>query len=222
MGSQNMGRRGRAAGISAIVLMSLVLALLAEGPAHGYQLERLVWNRGFRYWAAVKRSSIYSALKRLGQLGLLEATLEEGSAAPRKVYAITEGGRKRLADETLSHLATPDHPHSEIDLGIYALPHLSRERALDGLASGRATLMGRLAFLEERLEWCKQQDLPLVALSFERPLLALRAELTWLDRVREAIEEGDLDTAALEWKLYEYRQPPEPRVPRDPPPRGKG
>ncbi len=198
----------------------LVLALLAEGPAHGYQLERLVWNRGFRYWAAVKRSSIYGALKRLEASELVTSTLEEGRAAPRKVYEITTVGRDRLAAETAEHLATPDHPHSEIDLGIYALPHLPPEQALEALDAGRATLSGRLGFLRERLAWSREQGLPLVALGFERPMLALEAELAWLDRVREAIGSGELDTTALDWKRYEYRQPPEPRVPKDPPPRG--
>ena len=41
MGSQNMGRRGRAAGISAIVLMSLVLALLASLKAAIGDLDRV-------------------------------------------------------------------------------------------------------------------------------------------------------------------------------------
>ncbi len=197
----------------------LVLAMLAEQPAHGYQLERLVWNRGFRYWAALKRSSIYHALKRLEQHGLVTASLEEGSAAPRKVYTITDLGRETLTDETRLHLSTPDHPFTELDLGIYALPFVGREQALQALAAGRATLAGRLGFLQERLAWCRQQDLPLVALSFERPLLVLEAEIAWLDRLREAIESGQLDTSAYEWQEYEYRQPPEPRVPRDPPPR---
>jgi DNA-binding PadR family transcriptional regulator len=198
----------------------LVLALLAEGPAHGYQLERMVWNRGFRYWASAKRSAIYLALKRLEEQCLVASVLEQGSAAPRKVYTITAAGRDRLTRDAIEHLEHSDHPHTEMDLGVYALPFLDREQALAALEGCLATLRGRLGFLEERLGWCRDQGLPLVALNFERPALALRAELTWLEGVIRAIREGEVDHTALEWQRYEYRQPPEPRVKKDPEPRG--
>ena len=47
----------------------------------------------------------------------------------------------------------------------------------------------------------------MVALNFERPLLALRAELRWLHRVEEALEKGDLDPKC-QWDQYEYLEPP--------------
>ncbi len=199
----------------------LVLALLAEGPAHGYQLERMVWNRGFRYWASAKRSAIYLALKRLSEQGLVASELEQGSAAPRKVYTITEAGRERLALDAVEHLSFSDHPHTEMDLGIYALPFLECDRALAALEQCHTTLSARYGFLEERLAWCREQEMPLVALGFERPALALRAELTWLEGVIEAVRSGSLDLEALEWQRYEYRKPPGSRVGKDPEPRRK-
>ncbi len=197
----------------------LALALLAEGKAHGYLLERMVWNRGFRYWASAKRSAIYLALKRLEEQALVASELEQGGAAPRKVYTITPAGRERLARDAAEHIGHSDHPHTELDLGIYALPFLEPERALEALEGCRVTLSDRLGFLEERVAWCEEQSLPLVALSFQRPALALRAELTWLEGVIRAVREGDLDPTALEWQHYAYRQPPEPRVTSDPEPR---
>jgi len=197
----------------------LVLALLAEGKAHGYQLERMVWNRGFRYWASAKRSAIYLALKRLEEQGLVDAALEQGGAAPRKVYTITPAGRERLAQDAAEHIGHSDHPHTELDLGIYALPFLEPGQALEALERCHATLCDRLGFLDERLAWCGEQNLPLVALNFERPALVLRAELVWLEGVIRAVREGELDPTTLDWQHYEYRQPPEPRVAKDPEPR---
>ncbi len=199
----------------------LVLALLAEGPAHGYQLERMVWNRGFRYWASAKRSAIYLALKRLEERDLVRSELVQGEAAPRKVYTITDAGRARLTQDAVEHIGFTDHPHTELDLGIYALPFLERDQALAALEQCQATLEARLGFLRERLAWCREQGMPLVALSFERPALALEAELTWLVGVIDSVRSGALDIDALEWQRYEYRRPPGSRVGKDPAPRRK-
>lgn len=188
----------------------LVLALLAEKGAHGYELESMVFDRGFRYWTDLRRSSIYGALKRLEADGLVRSHLVDGQGGPmRRVFSMTPAGRKRLCADTLRHLTAPAHPRSELDLGIYALPFLSRQEALDGLRASREHLEQRAAFLSERLRWCKARRLGMVALGFERPLLALRAELRWLRKVEEAIREGDLEVAC-QWDRYEYLEPPGP------------
>ncbi len=196
----------------------VVLALLAEADSHGYELESQAWKRGFRYWTDVKRSSIYQALRRMLKGGLVSYRIEEGGGPPRKVFAITETGRTRLASDTVAHLSCPDHPRNELDLGLYALPFVSGEEALVALQEGQRTLEARCDFLEERLAWCREQGLVHVALNFERPLLGIRAELAWLQRVEKALADGSLELEALQWGQYQYRQPPEPRVPHAPPP----
>ncbi len=199
----------------------LVLCLLGEDEAHGYHLEQHAWNRGFRYWTDAKRSAIYGALKRLETEGLVTSRLVEGDGPARKVYSITDAGQQRLAAEALEHLTCPDHPRNELDLGLYALPYIPADEVASALARAREFLSQRLAFIEERLAWCGANDLPLVALNFERPALTVRAELAWLEKVEQAVATGELDTTVFDWQRYEYRQPPEPRVPKDPPP-GRG
>jgi DNA-binding PadR family transcriptional regulator len=185
----------------------VVLALLAEGEAHGYEIQRVAANRGFRFWTDLRRSSIYNALGALERAGLVAGTTESGGGAARRVYRVTRAGRVRLEHEGWAHLARPAHPRSEIDLGIYALPFLPRARVGPAIAECLAHLRAREAFLAERLAWCEAHGLRMPALAFERPLLALRAELRWLDRVRD---EHDADVAACadEWDRYVYREPP--------------
>ncbi len=188
----------------------LVLALLAEGEAHGYRLEHMAWERGFRYWTDIGRSSIYAALRTLQREGLAEASLSQGGGPPRRVLRITEAGRQRLRDEAAAHLERPAHPRSEIDLGLYALPFLEPDAALASLRSGYAALAARRDFLAERLEWCRARHLPLAALNFERPLLALEAELAWLQKLIDGLAAGDLDLRSYDWQRYEYLEPPGP------------
>lgn len=184
----------------------LVLALLAESRAHGYEIQRLARNRGFQFWTKLQRSSIYNALVSLEAEGLISAHVEAGGGPDRKVYEITEAGRARLHEDGIHHLKAPAHPRSELDLGIYALPFLSRGDAKAALARCIEGLTQRKAFLEERLEWCRARELWIPALAFERPLLALRAEIEWLERV--AIEYEARRIKPDEWAKYIYREPP--------------
>ena len=73
----------------------LLLAVLAEGPAHGYGvIEALRARSGGRF--ALPEGTIYPALHRLERAGLLESTWAEGTPRPRRVYALTAGGRRAL------------------------------------------------------------------------------------------------------------------------------
>jgi DNA-binding PadR family transcriptional regulator len=108
----------------------VVLALVAEGDAHGYEIQRLAHNRGFRFWTKLQRSSIYNALVLLEKQRLITAHVRAGEGPDRKVYRITPQGRAQLRAEAVRHLGAPDHPRSEIDLGLRAaLPAEGRGRA---------------------------------------------------------------------------------------------
>lgn len=185
----------------------LVLALLAEGEAHGYELQRQVHDRGFRFWTNIQRSSIYGALKRLEREGLVRSELREGGGPARKVYRLTEDGEERFRTEGLSYLSAPAHPRDEVDLGVLTLPFVDLEASRQAIESASALLKAREAFVSERLEWCRARGLELPALNFERPLLTIRADLAWLERLRETFEGRREPPAPGEWRSYEYLRP---------------
>ena len=62
----------------------VVLSLLAEQPRHGYDLDRVIEQRGYRQWTSLAFSSVYYLLKRLSERGLLEP--DEGSQGRRTVF----------------------------------------------------------------------------------------------------------------------------------------
>ncbi|MCA9610888.1 MAG: PadR family transcriptional regulator [Myxococcales bacterium] len=189
----------------------VILALLNEEASHGYAIERKIHDRGFRFWTRLGRSSIYGALRALEKRGLVRVRLETGGGPPRKVFSTTAAGTKRLGESARRRLARPGHPRSELDLGIYGLPLLG-ELGAETIEASLAYLDQRRAFLEERLSYCRKRGLTLPALGFERPLLALRAEMRWLRKVRGALLDGSLDVATSQWADYEYREPPDPEA----------
>ncbi|QXX75664.1 PadR family transcriptional regulator [Methylovirgula sp. HY1] len=73
----------------------VILKLVAERPAHGYELIKAIEDRlGGAY--APSPGTIYPTLTLLEELGYVAITETDG---PRKLYAVTEAGRAALAEE---------------------------------------------------------------------------------------------------------------------------
>src|SRR6476646_2215531 len=77
-------------------LKYVILRLLAEKPRHGYEIIKELEERvGGAY--SPSPGTVYPTLTMLEDLGYARATPEEGS---RKIYEITDEGRKYLADNS--------------------------------------------------------------------------------------------------------------------------
>ncbi|MDX6437719.1 MAG: PadR family transcriptional regulator, regulatory protein PadR [Gaiellaceae bacterium] len=77
------------------VLDVCVLAVIADGPAYGYEMTKRLVERGL---SPVSEGSIYPILGRFEAQGLVE-TYREGSngGPPRKYYSLSASGRDALA-----------------------------------------------------------------------------------------------------------------------------
>ena len=87
----DLGGLGRYAGAATLILSSL-----ASGPKHGYAL-----TQDIEEFAAVRMQpgTLYGALTRLEERGLIEALREEGRRRP---YALTVAGGNALRDHLTS------------------------------------------------------------------------------------------------------------------------
>jgi DNA-binding PadR family transcriptional regulator len=75
----------------------VILDLLQERPAHGYELIRALEER-FRGFYSPSPGSVYPTLQLLEDLGYVTAAQQDG----KKVYSITEEGRKFLEENKRS------------------------------------------------------------------------------------------------------------------------
>src|SRR5437868_3078621 len=75
-----------------------VLALLAEGPTHPYEMDFVMRARGLTESFRLTRSSLYTVVEALHRDGLIvpQETQREGRRPERTVYALTEAGRAKL------------------------------------------------------------------------------------------------------------------------------
>ena len=79
------------------VLDSLVLAVLADAPAHGYAISARLEELGA---GEIAGGTLYPVLKKLDKAGFINADWELGESGPaRKVYLLTKEGKAHLAEQ---------------------------------------------------------------------------------------------------------------------------
>jgi PadR family transcriptional regulator, regulatory protein PadR len=79
-------------------LDGLLLACLEAGPRHGYAImEALRAGSGGQF--DLPTGTIYPALRRLEQAGLIKGTWSQAGGRQRRVYDLTPAGRRSLAAE---------------------------------------------------------------------------------------------------------------------------
>jgi DNA-binding PadR family transcriptional regulator len=80
-----------------MAIQHAVLALLAHGPSHGYQLKNAFEAAVGPQWGPLNIGHLYQILERLSRDGLVTSAREAQAIKPdRVVYEITPGGRTEL------------------------------------------------------------------------------------------------------------------------------
>jgi DNA-binding PadR family transcriptional regulator len=161
------------------------LALLAEGPAHGYELRGAVQERCGALLPPMNAGQVYNTLGRLESAGLVEGEEVPQSGRPdRRVYKITAAGR----DELAAWVTRPVAPTRFGDEFFFKLAFAG----LGGLADPRTLIDERRS---ESLQALRDIDAVArsgdrgspAALLAERAAVHLEAELRWLETCRERL-----------------------------------
>src|SRR5262245_3588741 len=125
-----------------------ILGLLAEGPSHGYEIERRIEERGMREWTELGFSSIYFLLKKLMARGLVEqSTADAVNPRARKTFELTKAGLALHVEETRRAIAEPRPVFPALLVGLAnwpALPSATAATALDERSTALAAELVRL------------------------------------------------------------------------------
>jgi len=152
----------------------VVLSLLAEQPRHGYDLDRVIEQRGYRQWTSLAFSSVYYLLKRLSERGLLEP--DEDSQGRRTVFRVTEAGHRELRQAAGERVLAPAPPSAGVLPALNAYSRLD-DPALAALLARRAeALLGRL---DELRALRAQVDEEHALAIFDYEILRQEADLAW-------------------------------------------
>ncbi|MEN1986385.1 PadR family transcriptional regulator [Paenibacillus hubeiensis] len=174
----------------------MLLQIIAESnPASGYDINKLIDQRGYREWANIGTTSIYAGLKKLNNKGLIESEVsgEKSGKGPAPTrFSITEVGMTALRDEIIVVLSSSRERDNRFDLGLAALPFIDKEAAIEALRK-------RLDYLEEALKKIKKKyksqgstRLPLhVRVLFLHPIHLIESEQVFVSKIiSELMEEA--------------------------------
>ncbi len=155
----------------------LLLGMLYFEPKHGYELDKLIKERGTRTWANIGFSSIYYLLEKLESRGHVQS--EGTSGKSRKSYAITAVGKELCALNTRRLLEERIVNKNPFMVGIANSFTLSEAGFEEQLAKREKELIAHLRTLEETAE--KQGRLPPPAkLLFSYSQSMIKAEIAWI------------------------------------------
>ncbi|HEY7731802.1 MAG TPA: helix-turn-helix transcriptional regulator [Gaiellaceae bacterium] len=171
------------------------LALLASGPAYGYELKQALEQRFGAALAPVNAGQVYTTLQRLERDGLVEGEGVPGDTRQKRVYTLTGAGRTALAGwVTASTPATRLRDEFFLKLVLAGTSGIADPRAL--IERQRRDVLIALRALGEANGAAPD---PVASLLAEGAALHLEADLRWLDLcesrllVREDTDGNDTD-----------------------------
>ncbi len=152
---------------------------------HGYQIRQGAVRDETEWWADVKPGSLYSALHRMADEGLIEVVrTEQPEASPqRTIYRITATGRDEFVtqrDEALQGVIFTSDP---LDLALRYVSDMTTPEVIQAVQSRHTALAERLAFHEEAYSSSEAYLVGLEAITFRHVLHRLTTEVRWHEQL---------------------------------------
>lgn len=125
-----------------------LLAALVHGPASGYDLSKLFDSGMSDFWRASSQQ-IYAELRKLDEQGLIEGEVSKRENRPqRRVYELTEAGRRKLHEFT-SAAPRPPVVRDEMMVKLYAIDAADVAATVEDLRTRAASSDSRVTELRQ-------------------------------------------------------------------------
>lgn len=171
----------------------VILGLLKERNLYGYELKHIIESH-MGDWTNIAFGSIYFALKKLMEESFVKqvAMEKEGSRPSRRVYGITEQGKKefiQLLEELWRGSIREYYP---LDIGLFFISELPREKSLELIGRRLEQIRYGLKHVEEHASHIiNNPEVPAQAGAiFSHSRYHMEAELYWLEEVEANIRSG--------------------------------
>ncbi len=162
-----------------------VLALLADAPAHGYEIKRGLEERFGTVIAPLNAGQVYTTLQRLQRDRLVTDDPVTQSGRPdKRVYRLTDAGHEALA-EWLGAPSAPTRLRDDFFMKLVLAHSMGLADPAVLIARQRETYLRALGELERVLAGDGADGT--TALVVEGAALHLEADLKWLDRCEEVL-----------------------------------
>jgi len=164
-----------------------VLALLADKPAHGYELKSSFEEAVGDQWGGLNIGHLYQILDRLHRDGLIDSERQPQAVKPdRVVHRLTPAGRAELDRWLGEPSARLRGYRDDFFLKLMAAVQAGDQQTLDGvLRRQRAHLLRELRSLADARAQAQSE---VVALLITAAELHIRADLGVVDAAEQALE----------------------------------
>ncbi|RCX16704.1 PadR family transcriptional regulator [Fontibacillus phaseoli] len=172
----------------------IILALLRDRPMHGYEIQQLIQTSRVDTWANLLSGSIYYALNKMEQDGLIRTEAEERTGARlRKIYAITETGEdmfQRMVREALT--LNPHSVKSDFSLALSWVETVPKEEAIPLLRQNLQQVEETLAFwkIGRELKGNHGALNAFAEASFDNAMALLQLDIDYLNRIIGLLEQS--------------------------------
>jgi DNA-binding PadR family transcriptional regulator len=163
-----------------------VLALLADKPAHGYELKSSFEQAVGEQWGGLNIGHLYQILDRLSRDGLIESERQPQPVKPdRVVHHLTAAGRTELERWLSEPSARQRGYRDDFFLKLMAAAQAKDQQTLDGVLRRQRTHL--LRELRSLTEARAQSPSDVVALLITAAELHVRADLGVVDAAEQTL-----------------------------------
>ncbi|MDN4643626.1 PadR family transcriptional regulator [Arthrobacter sp. PsM3] len=171
------------------------LSLLVEEPMHPYEMYQLLMARHEDRLVKVRPGTLYHAVGRLEEQGLVSATGtdREGNRPERTTYEISGAGREALTQRLQDMLSVPANEYPSFPLAVseaYNLPAGVVIDLLEGRLKGLAEQLDFLAAAQERVRTKGVERKYWIDMEYQQAML--RAETGWIRNLQAQLGTGQL------------------------------
>jgi DNA-binding PadR family transcriptional regulator len=160
-----------------------LLALLADAPAHGYELKTAFERRTGGSWA-INVGQVYTTLQRLERDGLVSAS---PSAGDRNDYRITQAGSEALHAWFATPVVAESPPRDELTIKVLLAVAAGDVDVTGILQRQRRTSVEQLqAYTRRKAQADPERDVAFLIL-LDALILRTEAEIRWLDAAEARI-----------------------------------
>ena len=164
-----------------------LLALLVEGPRHGYQLRQEFDSRTGATWP-LNIGQVYTTLGRLSRDRLVEATGDGDDS--HKLYALTKAGRLAVDEWFATPVQLPDRPRDELAIKLALAAETPGVDLADVIQAQRtATVEAMQDYTRLKTEADPTDDIGWL-LILDSLLFQAEAEVRWLDACEHRLGRG--------------------------------
>jgi DNA-binding PadR family transcriptional regulator len=164
-----------------------LLALLARGPAHGYELKQDLEKLLGTAYPQPNVGQIYVTLGRLEKAGLIAGKeIEQANRPNKRTYELTDAGRETVLawfEETTDEPRIRD----EFFMKLVLASHSGLADQITLINRQRRQYLNTMRDLS-KLSMTEDRDNRIAHLLIEGAVLHLQADLDWLERCQEELE----------------------------------